>query len=96
MAPAYPTLRERVRCVLLDAGFKDREDTLPTYATRGTFTLTSGAGVAVAVSWWDSAPDQRRALLESFAGVLEGAGFVVERREGALYVAVPEERSDEE
>lgn len=73
----YPTLRERVRAVLLAAGFAAREDTLPTFATRGTFDLTSGAGVRVSVSWWDSTPDQRRELLARFDAALEAAGMVV-------------------
>lgn len=95
MAPTYPTLRERVRSVLLDAGFAAREETLPTYAGGGTFDLTSGAGVRVSVSWWDSTPDQRRALLGRFAAALEAAGFDVDDRGEALYVAVPEERGGE-
>ena len=77
MAVTYPTLRERVRAVLLAAGFKDREDALPTYSSGGTFDLTSGAGVRVSVSWWDSTPDERRTLLERFAGALEDAGMAV-------------------
>ena len=92
----YPTLRERVRDVLLGAGFAAREDTLPAYASGGTFDLTSGAGVRVAVAWWDSAPGQRRELLARFAAALEGAGMVVADQGDRLYVAEPEERSDEE
>ena len=92
----YPTLRERVRDVLLAAGFKARETTLPTYTAGGTFDLTSGAGVRVQVSWWDSTPDERRALLEEFAAALSSAGFQVDDRGDSLYVEEPEKRGDEE
>ena len=92
----YPTLRERVRDVLLAAGFGSRERLVPFYKTGGTFDLTSGVGVRVQVSWWDATPDERRALLESFAAALGAAGFVVEDRGDVLYVAKPEKRGGEE
>ena len=79
-----------MRDVLLAAGFKAREDTLPTYASRGTFDLTSGAGVRVQVAWWDSTPDQRRRLLEKFAAALTATGFAVEDRGDSLYVEEPD------
>ena len=87
--PTYPTLRERVRAVLLAAGFEAREDTLPVYPGGGTFDLTSGAGVRVTVAWWDSAADERRALLERFAGALEDAGMDVADQGDRLYVEEP-------
>ena len=90
----YPTLKEQVTAVLLAADFKAREDTLPTYRTRGTFSLTSGAGVRVAVSWWDSTPGQRRELLGRFAAVLRDARFTIEDQGDRLFVAEPEVRSD--
>ena len=86
----FPTLRERVRGVLLGAGFAAYEDTLPTHASRGTFDLTAGAGVQVEVAWWDAGYWDRRALLEGFAAALRHAGFVVEDRGEALFVAEPE------
>ena len=87
MEPTYPTLRERVRAVLLAAEFKDRDGTLPTYSSGGTFDLTSGAGVRVSVSWWDSTPGQRRELLARFAAALDG--FTVEDQGDRLFVAEP-------
>ena len=92
----YPTLRERVSAVLLDAGFSEYGDTLPTHSSQGTFDLTAGAGVQVEVAWWDAGYWDRRELLESFAEALRDAGFTVEDRGEALYVAEPEKRSDEE
>lgn len=92
---SYPTLRERVRDVLLAAGFKARQDTIPAYSSGGTFDLTSGAVVRVQVSWWDATPDQERVLLESFAAALEQDGFTVTRRDDVLLVVRPEKRSDE-
>ena len=94
--PTYPTLRERVRAVLLAAGFKAREDTIPGLLSGGTFDLISGAGVRVSVSWWDSAPDERRALLGRFAAALRDTGMAVADQGDRLYVAEPEERSDED
>lgn len=92
----YPTLREQIRAVLLAAGFKAREDTLPTAGSGGTFDLVSGVGVEVRVAWWDVTDGQRWDLLGEFRSALDAAGFVVTPGKKGLYVAVPEKRSDEE
>lgn len=84
---SYPTLREQVRDVLLEAGFKARQDTLPTYLSKGTFDLTSGAGVLVRVAWWESSDEERAALLGLFAAALRKAGFAVQDRDGGIFVA---------
>lgn len=85
----YPTLREQVRDVLAAAGFASREDTIPGLLSGGTFDLTSGTGVRVRVEWWDSAAEDRRALLGRFGGALRDAGLEAEDRGDGLYVAEP-------
>ena len=93
---SYPTLRERVRDVLLAANFKAREDTLPTLSSRGTFFLKPGAGLAVEVHWWDSSDGDRRALLLRYARALADAGFVVDDGGDKLYVTAPGKDSSDE
>ena len=94
--PTYPTLREKVKAVLLAAKFKAYEHTIPTRRSGGTFYLKSGVGVAVYIEWWDASNLECRAALLRFAAALRDAGLVVEDRGEALYVAEPEKRSDEE
>ena len=89
MMPTYPTLRERVRDVLLAAGFQAYGEPIPTKGTRGTFDLTSGVGVRVEVAWWDAGYWDRRRLLEEFAYALE-RHFRVEDRGDSLYVEEPD------
>lgn len=88
----YPTLRERVRAVLLaaDPPFKARQDTIPGLLSGGTFDLISGVGVTVRVEWWDATDEDRRVLLESFAGALRKAGFTVDDRGDRVWVAPPD------
>ena len=90
MSESYPTLRERVRSVLLAAGFHAYGEPVPTKGTRGTFDLTSGIGVRVEVAWWDAGYWDRRRLLGEFAAVLSSAGFTVEDRGDSLYVEEPD------
>ena len=82
-----PTLKRRITIALLGAGFSDRETQLPVYDRGGTFEVVPGIGAEVRVAWWDSSADERRQLLERFAVALREAGFEVEDRNEALYVA---------
>lgn len=82
----YPTLRQLVEAVLLDAGFRPYSD-LPTRNSGGTFDLIHGAGLEVHVQWWDVTDEEKRSLLERFADALVEAGFDVEDRGDRMYVA---------
>ena len=81
------TLKQEITRVLLAANFKDRETRLPIYDRGGCFEVIAGVGAEVRVAWWDASDWDRRKLLERFAVALEAAGFEVEDRDQALYVA---------
>jgi len=83
----YLTLKEHLTAVLERAGFTPREGHLPTLGGGGTFEIISGAGAEVRVAWWDAGEWERRHLLKRFAAALKAAGFGVEDRIEALYVA---------
>lgn len=83
------TLKQEITRVLLAAGFKAREDTVPYYGTGGTFEVVAGAGAEVRVAWWDASDEEKRALLERFAVALREAGIETEDRGTGLYVAQP-------
>ena len=88
--PTYPTLREKVERCLTGAGFTAYGDQVPHENSGGVFDLTAGVGVQVEVAWWDAGYWDRRALLGRFAAALRDAGFAIEDRGEALYVARPE------
>jgi hypothetical protein len=51
------TLRTRVIEILEQAGYRNSEASLPTYASGGTFSaLGGGTGVNVEVRWWTPPP----------------------------------------
>jgi hypothetical protein len=84
---AVPPHRARVIEILTRAGFRNREDHLPTRAAGGTFSVTGGQGVLVTVEWWDATDLKRAELLIRIAGALHRAGLPVEPRgPGKLYV----------
>ena len=93
--PTYPTLRERVECCLLAAGFRAYGLPVPTRGTGGTFYLSSGAGVEVRVEWWDVTDDDRWRLLGEMREALTAAGYVVTPGRLGLFVAEPEKRGGE-
>lgn len=78
------TLKQRLTDTLEAAGFTSREGHLPVLGGGGTFEIIAGIGAEIRVAWWER---ERRKLLEEFAAALKAAGFTVEDRIEALYVA---------
>jgi hypothetical protein len=80
---AIPLLRRRVIEILIEAGFRNREDRLPTKGSGGTFAVVGNIGVSVYAEWWNG---DERALLERMAAALRDAGLEVEDRGDRLGV----------
>lgn len=76
-------LRAHVIAILEAAGFKNREDNLPTHKSGGTFAVVGNIGVTVYAEWWSG---DERALLARMAAALRDAGLEVEDRGDRLGV----------
>jgi hypothetical protein len=85
-----PTLRAQVIEVLRQAGFSNREDSLPTYVSGGTFSAAGGGpGVSVTCQRWDSSPAELAELRAAIAAALRAAGLKVREESNRLYVLAP-------
>lgn len=80
---AIPLLRARVIEVLERAGFRNREDNLPTKHSGGTFSVVGAIGVNVYAEWWSG---DERDLLKRMAAALRDAGLEVHDRGDRLDV----------
>jgi hypothetical protein len=81
------TLRARVIEILERAGFRNREDSLPTYASGGTFSATGGGpGVSIRVQRWDASEAELGELRAGIATSLRAAGLETIEMETRIYV----------
>lgn len=78
-----PPLRIRVIAALEAAGYRNREDHLPTRHSGGTFSVVGSGSVNITAEWWSG---DKRELLGRLAAVLAAAGFEVHDRGDRLYV----------
>lgn len=78
-----PPLRAHVIATLDAAGFRNREDHLPTRPSGGTFAVVGDIGVNIYAQWWNG---DERDLLTRMAQVLRDAGLEVTDRGDRLYV----------
>jgi hypothetical protein len=87
--------RARVVEVLEQAGYRNSEDHLPTYASGGVFSAVGGgrSGVDVTVDRWDATGAELAVLRAGIAAALQAAGLEVAELNGRLYV--PPEDSTE-
>lgn len=76
-------LRARVIAALEAAGYRNRENHLPTRSNGGTFSVVGSGSVNVTAEWWNG---NERELLSRLATVLRAAGFEVYDRGDRLYV----------
>lgn len=81
-------LRARVIAALGAAGFRHREDHLPTRTSGGTFGAygSDRSGVNVVADWWDVDAADLEGLRGWLAEALEQAGFTVRDFPRRIYV----------
>ena len=84
-----PQLRAQVIAVLEQAGCRNREDSLPTYASGGCFSVIGGdrTGVNVTCQRWNASEDELGELFAGIAAALRSAGLEVHELASRVYVA---------
>jgi hypothetical protein len=73
--------------VLEQAGYRNSEASLPTYASGGAFgALGGGTGVNVEVHWRDASADELAELRAGVAAALRASGLDVHELNSRIYV----------
>jgi hypothetical protein len=85
-----PPLRAQIISVLEQAGYKNSEASLPTYASGGTFSALGGdTGVNVTWRRWDATEAELGELRAGIAAALRAAGLEVHELDSRIYVPGP-------